>query len=145
MKVVYDTSSIIALLIEDHPHHDKALQTYLKLIEQDAEFYICSHSIAEIFSTVTKGVRYLDYTAEQASDLINRDLEILFSVVDLNKSDYISVVQFLQAENLTGAIIYDALIVQSATKIEAEYIVTLNIKHFKQLGGLTGADFIRPA
>lgn len=132
MNVLYDTSALLALFLEDHPDHEKAIQTHVKLIENDSEFYICTHSIAEIYSNLTRGIKYFKFSPSKAYEVIKRDLADVFSIVDLNSTDYLDTIKYLKAEKLTGAVVYDGIIVKASSKIDAKYIVTFNERDFKR-------------
>ncbi len=144
MNLMYDTSTLLALYVEAHPDHEKAVNTHIQLSKEESETYICAHSIAELYANLTRGIAYFNFSAMKAESLINTILDKFFSVVELTRKDYIETIEFLKEEKLTGAVIYDGIIVQAASKIDAEYIVTFNEKDFKRLGGLVNADFIIP-
>lgn len=143
MKVLFDTSAVVALLVNSHPHHLSANATFKKLRSQKADLFLANHTIAELYSTLTRGISYLDYTGEQAEQLINKTISN-FELVDISSSHYLEVVSWLASKNLTGAIIYDALISKSASLIDAAYLVTFNAKDFQRIFPENGADLIIP-
>lgn len=144
MRVLFDTSLLIALFVENHPQHDKASKAYTTLVKENAEPFISAHSLAETFRTLTKGTRYLDFTAKQARKIIREAILPNFSIVSLQADGYMEVIDELANKNLTGAIIYDALISKAATIAEANYLVTFNVKDFQKVFPENGADLILP-
>jgi len=144
MKILYDSSAIIALIVKEHPKYDQAVQTYMKLSKKKNSFYICTHTIAEVFRSITRGADYLITTAGEANQIINEVILPVFDTVDLTTSDYVHVLSVMEKNQLTGAIIYDALISQSAAKINADYLVTFNAKDFQRVFPENGADLIIP-
>lgn len=144
MNVLFDTSSIIGLLVEDHQSHSKSLSTFKKLKGQQAEFYISIHSVAEIYRTLTWGTGYLSFSPQKAYTAIQESIIPFFNRVTLTEEDYQHVLNRMKRLKLTGAIIYDGLISHAASKIDADYLVTFNAKDFKRVFPENGADLIIP-
>lgn len=144
MNVLFDTSSIIALLVTDHQDHSKSLTTYKKLKKQGGAFYISVHSVGELYRTLTWGKAYLNYSPQKAFSVIHETVFPFFGRVTLVEDDYLHVLSRMKSLKLTGAIFYDGLISQAANKIDADYLVTYNAKDFKRVFPENGADLIIP-
>lgn len=144
MNVLFDSSTMVAFLVKDHDDHSKVYNLYKEYVSREADLFISTHSIAEIFRTLTWGVRYLNYTSEEAHQVINYSVWPNFDTVNSTKTDYRYVLEFMKNEGLTGPIIYDALIAHSSEKARVRELVTLNIKDFKRVWGLTSANLIEP-
>lgn len=144
MRILYDSSALVALYIQPHPDHKKIVDHHLDFLNDETDFFISSHSLAELFHTITKGISYLNLTANEANNLIHNSVLPLFTTVSLIEDDYSAVLHCLKERNLTGGIIYDGLIARAAEKIAADHLVTFNIKDFKRVWPLTEADLIEP-
>lgn len=144
MITLFDSSALVALLVKDHPKYNHAVSAFKKLVENKSDFYICAHSISEIYRTLTWGRGYLTFTASKAYEIIQKSVHPVFKVVDLNLEDYNRVLLRMKTQKLTGAIIYDGLISQAASKIDAHYLVTFNAKDFQRVFPENGADLIIP-
>jgi predicted nucleic acid-binding protein len=144
MNVLFDSSALVAFLVQDHDDHDRVFQLFKEYVEKDADLYISTHSIAEVYRTLTWGVEYLNYTANEAHTAINHSILSVFDTVNSTKTDYRLVIEFLRRKNLRGAIIYDALIAFASEKIRAKELVTLNTKDFKRVWDLTSANLVEP-
>ncbi len=144
MNVLFDTSSIIALLVTDHQDHTKSLTSYKNLKSQGATFYISVHSIAELYRTLTWGKAYLNYSPDKAHSVIQKTVLTIFKRVSLSEDDYLHVLSRMVDLKLTGAIFYDGLISHAAAKIDAHYLVTFNAKDFQLVFPENGADLIIP-
>ncbi|MEX0661138.1 MAG: type II toxin-antitoxin system VapC family toxin [Balneolaceae bacterium] len=144
MTTLFDSSALVALLVQDHPKYDYAVSTFERLIENKSDFYICAHSLSETYRTLTWGRGYLTFTANKAYEIIQKSVYPTFKIVDLNQEDYNRVLLRMKNEKLTGAIIYDGLISQAATKVNADYLVTFNAKDFQRVFPENGADLIIP-
>ncbi|MEX0660157.1 MAG: PIN domain-containing protein [Balneolaceae bacterium] len=144
MKVLFDTNAVIALIISVHPHHSAINRTYKKLKSQKAELYIANHTIAELYRNLTRGQHYLSYSPKQAKEIIHATVLTEFELTKLNNSHYVEVIDWVSSLNLSGAIVYDALISKAASLIKATYLVTFNAKDFQRVFPENGADLIIP-
>jgi predicted nucleic acid-binding protein len=144
MNVLFDSNVIVAFLVQEHSDHNAAYDTYLNYANEHNTLFISTHSLAEIYRTLTWGVEFLDYTAAQANQIIRSTVLPVFDTIELNTSDYKQVLDFMVEADLQGSIIYDALISRASQKIDAEALVTFNIKDFQRVWPLTNADLIEP-
>lgn len=142
-KVLFDTSSALALFIHDHPKH-KGCSDYFLDNSSNAEFFISVHTVAEMYRNLTSGRRYFTYSPEQAKNLIRRIIPDHFTTVDLDTPDYLLVVDIMEEMALHGATIYDGLIARAAEKAGCSELVTYNIKDFQRVWQITSADLIEP-
>jgi predicted nucleic acid-binding protein len=67
-----------------------------------------------------------------ALDCFN-DAKRRLSLVALDGADYLQAAESLASLNLGGPLIYDALLLQAARKVNAETIYTWNVRHFQRL------------
>jgi len=144
VSALYDSSALVGLYVEAHPRHQVMIDTHLDLLNDDSEFFICAHSLAELYSTITNGVSYLNFTPVMAETLIQETIMPLFQIVELDRVDYLAVIYFLKEYNLKGGIIYDALIARASANIEAGNLVTFNSKDFRRIRTLTTASIFEP-
>ncbi len=144
MNVLFDTSSIIALLVTNHQDHTKSLTSYKNLKKQGGTFYISVHSIAELYRTLTWGKAYLNYSPNKARSVIQKSVLPFFKRVSLSENDYLHVLSRMEDLKLTGPIFYDGLISHAAAKVDAHYLVTFNAKDFQRIFPENGADLIIP-
>lgn len=140
MNVLFDSNTLVALFVKNHIDHGSAYDAYLN--HQNDRLFIATHSIAEIYRTLTWGVEYLNFTAEQAHHIISNSLLSVFNVVDLEREDYQTVLNFMKEEKLTGPIIYDALIARASEKVKADQLITFNNRDFERIQKLTSANLI---
>lgn len=132
MKALFDTSVLIAAFTTEHPKHAACL-LYLQYVRSgQIDGYISAHCIAELYSVLTARTSPRILPAD-ARNIMNTDLS-RFQVVDLNGSDYLSIIDRMVILELPGAVIYDALHAYAAYKTEADTIFTLNPRDFNRLG-----------
>jgi len=143
-SILYDTSVLLPLIVEEHPNHKTVHKLNEKHIQDEHNLFIASHSIAEFFRHITSDRFYFVYSAKQALQIIEDEIISYFDTVDVTTKDYLLVVDQLSTLSLHGAVIYDGLITHAAEKVTADEIVTYNIPDFKRVWPLTGADLIEP-
>ncbi|MFC6591860.1 type II toxin-antitoxin system VapC family toxin [Deinococcus lacus] len=129
-RTLPDSSVLIAALFASHPQHVWASQQ-LDEAEQ-GEVYVSTHSLAEVFKVLT-GHPQLRMPPADAQQAIH-DLLAGYHKVPLTADDYHAALARCAAQNLSGAVIFDALIAQAALKAEAQALVTLNPRDFLRLG-----------
>jgi predicted nucleic acid-binding protein len=133
MKVLYDTSVLIAALLVGHSSHSGAFKA-LKLSQtRKVHGYLSAHSLAELYSVLTRLPKPLQVSADEAQTLVS-DLVQYLEVVPLVAEDYFEAISTMVALKLSGGGIFDALIAQAAVKAEVVRLITLNPKDFIRLG-----------
>lgn len=144
MNVVFDSSYMVALLVKDHPFYDRAVNGYLEFKSDVFTGYVSTHTLSEIYRTITWGKSYLNFSHQKAHLIIKKTVLGHFKLIDLDAADYIHVLNRMKALKLKGAIIYDALISHAAFKINATSLVTFNEKDFRKVLPENGAELIIP-
>lgn len=133
MKVLFDTSVLIAAMVEVHPHHDSAFSWLRKAKEKKIEGFICSHTLAEIYAVLTVLPLSPKISPGMAQRLIRDNPLSCTRVITLTLKDYNSVIDTLTSLGVGGGVIYDALIVHAAKKTRVDLLLTLNVKDFKRV------------
>jgi predicted nucleic acid-binding protein len=130
MKTLFDTSLIIAALIESHSMHLRAFPWLKRAKAKDFELVVAAHTIAELYavlSTLPIKPRISPFVAWK---LIHENIVTISKIVSLTPVEYRSVIKQLSEFGLVGGITYDALIAKVAQKSKVERLLTLNIEHF---------------
>lgn len=133
MKVLFDTSLLVAGFIEPHPMHSRALPWLRRAHARRLDLYIAAHSLAELYAVLTTlPVRPL-ISAATACSLIRENTEAVATVVTLSNADYDRTLDRMARLGVVGGSIYDALIARAAEKIGVERLVTLNLSDFERV------------
>jgi len=103
---------------------------------------LSAHSLAELYSTLTRMPLQPKLTAADALDLIRENLLSTFEIVGLTPADYIKILEDLQSRNLVGGVTYDALIMYVALKASVDKVITLNGRDFVRLFPQFGGEMI---
>ena len=133
MKVLFDTSILVAALIEEHPKHERALPWLSKAKRGELEFIISSHTLAELYAVLTTLPVKPRISSAICWRLIHENIERYAHMVSLSPKEYVSVIRRLSERSLPGGLVYDALILKVSQKCKVERVLTLNLKHFKRL------------
>lgn len=133
MRTLFDTSVLVAALVEQHPKHERALRWLSKAKMRKFEFFVSSHSLAELYAVLTTLPIKPKISTNIAWRLIKENIESKAKIISLSPSEYSSVIKKLSNIGLSGGIVYDALIVEAAHKAKVERIFTLNCKHLKNI------------
>jgi predicted nucleic acid-binding protein len=133
VRTLFDTSVIVAAFEVSHPRHTVCLPWLQQAQTEQIQGFIATHTLAEVYSVLTRLPVRPRISPELAQRLITENLE-RFEVIPLTTEDYQMVVAQMVNLNLTGGGIYDALIAQAAVKAEVNTLLTLNPNHFNRLG-----------
>lgn len=133
MRVLLDTSVIVAALSKINPAYDRALGWLQRVNRGEITAVISSHTLAEVYAVLTGLPARPKIAPRDAWRLIEENLLTKMEVIPLTIDDYKTVLQYLAQMNIAGGITYDALIIHAARKAVVEQVVTLNEKHFRRV------------
>lgn len=132
MRVFFDTSVLVAAMIEHHPAHERALPWLQRTKAGTDSGVISAHSIAELYSVLTTLPVQPRIAPSVARRLIEENVLSSCEVVSLSRDDYADLLAHLVSLEIAGGTTYDAMILHAATKVEVDRIVTLNERHFRR-------------
>ena len=131
MKVLLDTSTLLAAIVSSHPGHARA-KAWLDLVEsKKISAVVCMHSLAEVYANLTR----VPFTVPPAMavQLIDLNIRNKFEEIALSATEYYDLLEQLATQNISGPKIYDGIIACCAWKAEVDFLVTLNRKDFIML------------
>ncbi len=133
MKILFDSSIIIAAFIESHPKHIQALSYLIQAKNKEFDFYVSAHSVLEVYSVLTSAPFKPKISPVLAKKLIENNIKQIAKIVYLTDKDNFRIVDKMCDSDLNGGIVYDAIIVECAIKAKVDEILTLNPKDFIRL------------
>jgi len=133
MKTLFDTSIIVAALVENHPMHERSLPWFQQAKAKDFDLVIASHTLVELYAVLTTLPIRPRITPSITWKLIQENIDTMATIVSLSPAEYSTTIKQISELGLAGGIIYDALIAKVAQKARVERLLTLNTKHFKQI------------
>ena len=121
MKILFDTSVLVAAIVESHPMHSRALPwlQQVKAEKTTDSFFVAGHTLAELYAVLTTLPVKPKISPLTARRLIHDNIETSAKIISLSSSDYRDSVKQISELGLTGGIIYDALIAKAAQKTKA--------------------------
>lgn len=130
MKILFDTSVLVAAIVEAHPMHTRALPWLQRAKKEKVTFFVASHTLAELYAVLTTLPLKPKISSSTAWRLIHDNVETAARLISLSPSEYRATIKQMSELGLTGGIIYDALIVKAAKKSKVERLMTFNSKDF---------------
>ena len=130
MKVLLDTSVLIAAVIAKHDSHAKAFPILERVQNGKDEGVVAAHGLAEMYAILTKLPPPFRHSPEQALLSIEENVLKYFKISSLTGTDYASLIREAAVAGIQGGTIYDAVLLRSAEKVDPDRIYTLNLKHF---------------
>lgn len=95
MRVLLDTSLLVAAMVEVHPLHSSALPWLQRVKAGTHTGFVAAHSIAELYSILTTLPVQPRITPVIARRLIHNNVINMCNVVSLSKDDYATIVDHL--------------------------------------------------
>jgi predicted nucleic acid-binding protein len=133
MKTLFDTSVIIAALVEVHPMHQRAFPWLKQAKEKNFELIVAGHTVAELYAVLSTLPTKPRISPAVAWKLIHENVETVAKIVPLTAVEYSSTIKTISEMGLAGGITYDALIAKVAEKSKVEQVLTVNPDHFKRV------------
>jgi predicted nucleic acid-binding protein len=131
MKGFFDTSVLVPVFYGDHVHHQASFALFIQF---DKSTGCCgAHSLAEVYSTLTRMPGKHRVSAEQAMLFIGNIRERL-AIIALSGDEYACALEASAAVGIVGGGIYDAMLAHCAIKAQAKAIYSWNGRHYSQCG-----------
>jgi predicted nucleic acid-binding protein len=133
VKTLFDTSVLVAAMIESHPAHPKAFAWLQQVKNSTIIGYVPAHSIAELYAILTVYPIKPRIHPLIARKMIWHNVFEIFNVVSLSAQDYAEITEHLSESEIIGGVTYDAVILYTALKTDIDRILTLNPKDFRRI------------
>lgn len=133
MKVCFDTSTLVAALLQQHPHHAVAFSRLQSVREGKTEGCLTAHGLAELFATLTALPLKPRLDAADAQRLIEQAILTHFTLIPLSAAEYHEAMQITVRQKLSSGAIYDALHITGARSAGCTTLYTLNLRHFRAI------------
>ena len=133
MKACFDTSVLVAALLQQHPHHAIAFPQFRAVHERACEGHITTHGVAELYATLTALPLKPRLQPADVQRIIQESILSHFTLIPLSPRDYQDAINLTIAKNLSSGAIYDALHLLGARSARCARLYTLNLRHFRAL------------
>ncbi len=133
MKVCFDTSTLVAALLQQHPHHGVAFPRRQAVIKGRMQGHLTTHGLAELFATLTALPLKPHLLPADVQRILQQSILRHFIIIPLGSQEYRDALQLTVAHNLSSGAIYDALHLVGARSAGCTTLYTLNLRHFRAL------------
>lgn len=132
MKVYFDTSALIAALVEQLPHHEAALACLASACRsQDA--VTSTHTLAETYATLTVLPLPRRIQPAEARLIVTESVQKKLTILPLSTRVYERAMARVAERGLASGVIYDALHLQCAEGAGCRRLYTYNLGDFQRL------------
>ncbi len=133
MRIFFDTSLLIAAVVEGHPAHTLALP-WLQRVKAGTDVgIVAAHSLAEMYAILTRLPVRPAISPDMAREIIAVNVLDACEVVALSTGDYVTLLDHLANLKIAGGAVYDALLLHTAAKAGVDQVVTLNARDFRRV------------
>ncbi len=133
MNACFDTSTLVAALLQQHPHHTIAFPRLKAVHDGTIHGHLTTHGLAELFATLTALPLKPRLLPNDVQRLIRNSVMDHFTLIPLGAQEYQDAMALTVAKNLSSGAIYDALHLVGARAAGCAALFTLNLRHFQAL------------
>ena len=132
MKIAFDTSVLVASLLETHPEFPRAALWMDAVDRGDVEAVWTTHAYAEAWSVLTR-LPLADRLDPPAVNALLQSLVAMQAPVALTLEDYLLAGQRCAEVGVRSGAIFDALHLVAAERLRVDALLTFNLRDFARL------------
>lgn len=133
MKVLLDTSVLVASLVSAHPHHRRALPIVQGVVQGRVEGCVAAHGLAETYAVLTTLPVSPRIGPESALRLVGENVAGHFEAVALSAREYARLIATLPERGVLGGAVYDAIHAECARKAGVARLYTFDVPDFRRV------------
>ena len=133
MKACFDTSALVAALLQQHPYHAQAFPRLLAVHQGKLRGVMTTHGLAELFATLTALPLKPRLPPADVQRMIQHSVLVHFKVIPLTAKNYADALALTVLQGLSSGAIYDALHLVGARSSGCDVLFTFNLRHFRAL------------
>jgi predicted nucleic acid-binding protein len=141
MKVAFDTSILVAALVEEHPAHERAVWWFKP--RKDLSRVACWHAFAETWAVLTSMPLDPPVSGQVAATVLDRMRNVV-AFVPPRAGTYREAVSRCAGIGLRSEAIYDAIHLVTAEAESADLFLTFNERDFTRLSLPGGPRIVSP-
>lgn len=143
MKLLFDTSVLVAALHAGHEHHARAKPWLAAVDRSSLDGLITTHAIAETWATLSRLPIAPRLTPAQAFQVVAR-LDQAFSVVALDLDLYRGAIDRCAGRGFSSGSVFDALHLVAAEREKVDSLLTFNQRDFERLTVSSSPEILVP-
>jgi predicted nucleic acid-binding protein len=132
MRIAFDTSVLVAALVEPHPLHDRSTPWIEAVSSKRVTGSCTTHALAETWSVLTRIPIEPAISPPMATAVIERLSEVL-EIVELGLDAYQMACRRCSEKDVRSGALFDALHLIAAESSGADMLLTFNSKDFQRL------------
>lgn len=132
-KACFDTSALVAALLQQHPHHVQAFPRLLAVHQGKLQGVITTHGLSELFATLTALPLKPRLAPADVHRMVEKSVLTQFEIVPLSAQHYAEALELTVQRGLSSGAIYDALHLVGARAARCDALLTFNRRHFEAL------------
>lgn len=144
MKVLFDTSVLVAACVGSHPEHARCRSWLARALGGEVEMVVSTHTLAELYATLSGLPVRPRIGPSNARRLVRENVERHAQLVALSATDYRAVLDLAAETHLAGGVVFDALIARAAEKARVDHLLTLNPRDFERAWPTAGERVATP-
>jgi predicted nucleic acid-binding protein len=133
MKFFCDTSVLVAACVRNHPYFNRARPVLEAAKNGAGQFFISSHSVAELYSVLTNLPLQPRIVPSEAKTIIDTNILPYFKCINVTAKMYEEAVMSCVQQGASGGVVYDGLLLCCARAAKADRIYTFNVRDFQRL------------
>lgn len=133
MRIFFDTSLLVAAVVEGHPAHAVAFPWLQRVKDKTDTGIVAAHSLAEMYAVLTRLPVRPSISPEAAREVITANVLETCEIVVLTADDHVRLLHHLADQKIIGGAVYDTLLLYAAWKADIDQVVTLNPNDFRRV------------
>lgn len=133
MKVCFDSSVLVAAVVDQLTNHESACACFVQYSQGKHRGCCSAHALSECYATLTALPLPKKIQAADARILIEENFIKRLEILKLTQTDYATALTRSSQLGLVSGVIYDALHLVAAEKAHCQRIYTYNLTHFHRL------------
>ncbi len=143
MRVAFDTSVLVAALLEAHPRHERAVLWVDAVTAGRFEGLVAWHGLAEVWAVLTRLPGALSVPAATGHRMVQRVATRLVPLA-MEPEDYEMALERCADRGLRSGAVFDALHLAVAERAGAEAFLTFDPDDFERLAVEGGPRVVLP-
>lgn len=133
MKVLFDSSALVAALLRKHPRHVTAFSQLQAVHFGSQTGVLTTHGLAELFATLSAIPLRPRLQPTEVQSMIERSILPHFELFPLGADIYRQAIALTVRRGLSSGAVYDALHLIGARESGCAKLFTFNLRHFQAL------------
>jgi predicted nucleic acid-binding protein len=130
MRVLIDTSCLVAATLAQHEHHRPTIEELSRRRAAGQTFLMATHVVLEAYAVLTRLPAPHRLAPADALAVLDRNWG-KSETIALTAAESWRVIRQYAAKGLSGGRVYDGCIAACARKAKANQILTWNVRHFE--------------